>query len=97
VCTEDLIRVDEERMAKAGAMIGLLCLFFALLVAPFKSKGRLEAESVVALRLNIVLRRPQPVGLQFMKETGSSKPPPVLDQRLTNDTPQPNENKRRQT
>jgi hypothetical protein len=30
-------------------MIGLLCLFFALLTAPFKSKSRLEAENA-ALR-----------------------------------------------
>ena len=38
-------------------MSGLLCLFFALVASPFKSKSRLEAENA-ALRLQlIVLRR----------------------------------------
>jgi hypothetical protein len=38
-------------------MSGLLCLFFALVASPFKSKSRLEAENE-ALRLQlIVLRR----------------------------------------
>jgi hypothetical protein len=38
-------------------MIGLLCLFFALLAAPFKSKGRLEAENAAFQYQLFVLRR----------------------------------------
>jgi hypothetical protein len=38
-------------------MIGLLCLFFALLAAPFKSKSRLEAENAALRHQLIVLRR----------------------------------------
>ena len=38
-------------------MIGLLSLLFALLTAPFRSKGRLEAENVVLRHQLIVLRR----------------------------------------
>ena len=38
-------------------MIGLLCLFLALLISPFKSKGRLEAENAALRHQLIVLRR----------------------------------------
>ena len=38
-------------------MIGLLCFFLALLVAPFKSKSRLEAENAVLRYQLIVLQR----------------------------------------
>jgi hypothetical protein len=38
-------------------MIGLLCLFLALVAAPFKSKSRLEAENAVLRHQLIVLRR----------------------------------------
>ena len=41
-------------------MIGLLCLFLALLVAPFKSKSRLEAENAALRHQLIVLRRKVP-------------------------------------
>src|SRR5476651_996090 len=37
-------------------MIGLLCLFFALVASPFKSKSRLEAENAV-LRLQLIVMR----------------------------------------
>jgi hypothetical protein len=38
-------------------MIGLLCLFLALVAAPFKSKSRLEAENAALRHQLIVLRR----------------------------------------
>ena len=38
-------------------MIGLFSLFFALVVSPFKSKSRLEAENAVLRHQLIVLRR----------------------------------------
>jgi len=38
-------------------MIGLLCLFLAFVVAPFKSKSRLEAENAALRHQLIVLRR----------------------------------------
>ena len=38
-------------------MIGLFILFFALLISPFKSKSRLEAENAVLRHQLIVLRR----------------------------------------
>jgi len=38
-------------------MIALLCFFLTLLVSPFKSKSRLEAENVALRRQLIVLRR----------------------------------------
>ena len=38
-------------------MIGLLCLFLALVASPFKSKSRLEAENAVLRHQLIVLRR----------------------------------------
>jgi hypothetical protein len=38
-------------------MIALLCLFLTLLVSPFRSKSRLEAENVALRRQLIVLRR----------------------------------------
>ena len=38
-------------------MIGLLCLFLALVAAPFKSKSRLEAENAALRHQVIVLRR----------------------------------------
>jgi hypothetical protein len=38
-------------------MIGLLCLFLALLTAPFKSKSRLEAENAALRHQLMVLRR----------------------------------------
>ena len=38
-------------------MIGLLCLFLALLAAPFKSKSRLEAENAALRHQLIILRR----------------------------------------
>ena len=38
-------------------MIGLLCLFLAFVVAPFKSKSRLEAENAARRHQLIVLRR----------------------------------------
>jgi hypothetical protein len=38
-------------------MIGLLCLFLALVAAPFKSKSRLEAENTALRNQLIVLRR----------------------------------------
>ena len=38
-------------------MIALLWLVFAILVAPFKSKSRLEVENVVLRQQLIVLRR----------------------------------------
>src|SRR5665647_383977 len=38
-------------------MIGLLCLFVALLTTPFKSKIRLEAENAALRHQLIVLRR----------------------------------------
>ena len=38
-------------------MIGLLCLFLALLASPFKSKSRLEAENAALRHQLIVLRR----------------------------------------
>ena len=41
-------------------MIGLLCLFLALLASPFKSKSRLEAENAVLRHQLIVLRRKMP-------------------------------------
>src|SRR5271167_4665572 len=41
-------------------MIGLLCLFLALLAAPFKSKSRLEAENAALRHQLIVLRRKVP-------------------------------------
>jgi uncharacterized protein (DUF58 family) len=41
----------------SAAMIALLCLFLTLLVSPFKSKSRLEAENVALRRQLIVLRR----------------------------------------
>ena len=58
VCTENLIRVDEAtEIAYARAMIGLLCLFLALVVAPFKSKNRLEAENAALRHQLIILQR----------------------------------------
>jgi hypothetical protein len=39
-------------------MIGLLCLFLALVAAPFKSKIRLEAENTALRHQLNVLRRP---------------------------------------
>ena len=38
-------------------MIGLLCLFLALVAAPFKTKNRLEAENAALRHQLIVLRR----------------------------------------
>ena len=38
-------------------MIGLLCLFLALVAAPFKSKSRLEAENAALRHQLVVLRR----------------------------------------
>jgi transposase InsO family protein len=38
-------------------MIGLLCLFLAFVVAPFKSKSRLEAENAALRHQLIILRR----------------------------------------
>jgi hypothetical protein len=38
-------------------MIGLLCLFLAFVVAPFKSKSRLEAENAALRHQLIVLQR----------------------------------------
>jgi hypothetical protein len=38
-------------------MIGLFSLFFALLISPFKSKSRLEAENAVLRHQLIILRR----------------------------------------
>jgi hypothetical protein len=38
-------------------MIGLLCLFLALVAAPFKTKSRLEAENAALRHQLIVLRR----------------------------------------
>jgi hypothetical protein len=38
-------------------MIALLCFFLTLLVSPFKSKSRLEAENVAPRRQLIILRR----------------------------------------
>src|ERR1019366_3611883 len=38
-------------------MIGLLCLFLALVASPFKSKSRLEAENAVLRHQLVVLRR----------------------------------------
>src|SRR5450756_2171152 len=38
-------------------MIGLLCLFLALVASPFKSKSRLEAENAALRHQLIVLRR----------------------------------------
>jgi hypothetical protein len=38
-------------------MIGLLCLFLALVAAPFKTKSRLEAENAALRPQLIVLRR----------------------------------------
>jgi hypothetical protein len=38
-------------------MIGLLCFVLAILAAPFRSKGRLEAENAVLRQQLIVLRR----------------------------------------
>ena len=38
-------------------MFGLFCFVLAVLVAPFKSKGRLEAENAVLRHQLIVLRR----------------------------------------
>ena len=38
-------------------MIALLCFFLTLLVSPFKSKSRLEAENVALRRQLIILRR----------------------------------------
>ena len=38
-------------------MIGLLCLFLAFMVAPFKSKSRLEAENAALRHQLIILRR----------------------------------------
>ena len=38
-------------------MIALLCFFLVLLVSPFKSKSRLEAENVALRRPLIILRR----------------------------------------
>src|SRR5277367_5606483 len=41
-------------------MIGLLCLFLALLTAQFKSKSRLEAENAALRHQLMVLRRKVP-------------------------------------
>jgi hypothetical protein len=38
-------------------MIALLCFFLAVLVSPFKSKGRLEAENAAVRHQMVVLRR----------------------------------------
>jgi hypothetical protein len=38
-------------------MIGLLCLFLALVAAPFKTKSRLEAENAALRHQLVVLRR----------------------------------------
>ena len=38
-------------------MIGLLCLFLALVAAPFKSKSRLEAENAALRHQLVVLQR----------------------------------------
>jgi hypothetical protein len=38
-------------------MIALLCFVLAILVSPFKSKGRLEAENAALRHQLIVLRR----------------------------------------
>ena len=38
-------------------MIALLCFFLTVLVSPFKSKSRLEAENVALRRQLIILRR----------------------------------------
>jgi len=38
-------------------MVALLCFFLTLLVSPFKSKSRLEAENVALRRQLIILRR----------------------------------------
>ena len=38
-------------------MIALLCFFLTLLVSPFKSKSRLEAENVALRRQLVILRR----------------------------------------
>ena len=48
VCAENLIRVERDRHLTIASerlswrLIGLLCLFLALLTAQFKSKSRLE-------------------------------------------------------
>ena len=53
VYTENLIRID----GVAGGMIGLLGLFLAFVVAPFKLKSRLEVENAALRHQLIVLRR----------------------------------------
>lgn len=58
MCTENAIRVDgvtESR--KLTGMSGLLLFVLAILISPFKSKIRLEAENAVLRHQLIVLRR----------------------------------------
>jgi transposase InsO family protein len=46
-------------------MIALLCFFLILLVSPFKSKRRLEAENMALRRQMIILRRKVPGRIRF--------------------------------
>ena len=46
-------------------MIALMCFVLAVLVTPFKSRSRLEAENAVLRRQLIVLRRKQRGRVQF--------------------------------
>jgi hypothetical protein len=46
-----------DGIAYAGSMIGLLHFVLAILVSPFRSKSRLEAENAVLRHQLIVLRR----------------------------------------
>ena len=48
---------DGDGIAYAGSMIGLLHFVLAILVSPFRSKSRLEAENAVLRHQLIVLRR----------------------------------------
>jgi hypothetical protein len=53
-------------------MIGLLCLFLALLASPFNSKSQLEAENAVLRhQLTLFRRKVQSGRLRKMKRTCS--------------------------
>jgi len=57
VCQKPYPSLLGDGIAYAGSMIGLLHYVLAMLVSPFKSKSRLEAENAVLRHQLIVLRR----------------------------------------
>ena len=57
VCAENLVRIDRGAdPVILSLMIALIGLLFAMLVSPFKSRSRLEAENAALRQQLIVLR-----------------------------------------